>query len=235
VDEFAGLYRDELSAGNDPFPPIGCVEDRDGRLVLYDGWHRVEARRRIANEFPDRGYDELAVNVVRAGSREAMNLAYELAIDCSALGAKQLTQAERVAAATRLSEIRPDLSAREIARRLGISHQTVGRARGSINRAGPGGPSPYSANTSPGDEILRSHRRITLELRAWRAANALSQLFEQARDETPGMLGLGRPNLARAGAAAYTALQRSYGEDAPAVAQDLVELATAMRDQARTA
>jgi hypothetical protein len=49
------------------------------------------------------------------------------------------------------------------------------------------------------------------------------------------MLDLGRPNLARAGAAAYTALQRSYGEDAPAVADDLLELATAMRDQARTA
>jgi hypothetical protein len=69
VDDFAGLYRDELPGGNDPFPPIGCVEDRDGRLVLYDGWHRVEARRRIAAEYPGRGYDELAVSVVRARPR----------------------------------------------------------------------------------------------------------------------------------------------------------------------
>jgi hypothetical protein len=237
VDEFAGLYRDELPAGNDPLPPIGCVEGRDGRLVLYDRWHRVEARRRIAAECPGRGYDELAAEVVRAGQRDPVDYAYELAIECSAVSPKQLTQRERIAAAKRLSEIHPDWAAREIGRRLGISHQTVGRARGSIVRTenGPNGPSPDVANATGSDQTPQSGqaaRPVTLEQRAWRAANALSQLFEQARQETRGMLGLVKPNLEGAGAGAYKALERSYGEDAPAVADDLLALVTAMKDQA---
>jgi hypothetical protein len=237
VVEFLGLYRDELPGGNDPLPPVGCVEDRDGRLVLYDGWHRIAARLRVATEYPGCGYDELAVNVVRAGDRDAVDYAYELAIDCSAVGAKQLTMRERIAAARRLSEIRPDLSARDIGRRLGISHPTVLRARGSAAVTGGGTrvPTADRENASTGDDTVPSRqpaRNVTLELRAWRAANALCELFEQAREESRGLLGLGRPSLARAGAAAYTALQRSYGEDAPAVADDLLTFASALRDQA---
>jgi hypothetical protein len=239
VDEFASLYRDELPAGIDPFPPIGCVEDRDGRLVLFDGWHRAEARRRIAAEYPDRGYDELPASAVRAGSRDAVDYAYELAIECSAIGAKQLTQRERIAAAKRLSEIRPDLSAREIANRLGITHPTVLRARGSTATTGGGTRVPRAdqANSSAdNDSAPRSRssspRRVTLEQRAWHAANALSDLFAQAAQESRGMLGLGKPNLARAGAATYRALERSYGEQAPGLVDDLLVLATAMRDAA---
>jgi hypothetical protein len=237
VDEFAGLYRDELPSGNDPFPPIGCVEDRDGRLLLYDGWYRIEARRRIAVELPGRGYDEVAAEVVRAGERDAVDYAYELAIDCSAVGSKQLTMRERIAAAKRLSEIRSDLPAREIARRLGITHPTVLRARGSAAVTGGGTrvPSSDRANGSGGDgtDQPRQPARgpMSLEHRAWRAANAISDLFEQARQESR-MLGLGKPNLDRAGAAAYKALQRSYGDDAPAVADDLLALVSAMCDQA---
>jgi hypothetical protein len=238
VQEFTGLYRDELASGRDPFTPLGCVEDPDGRLVLYDGWHRIEARRRIVAELPGRGYNEVAVEVVRGGEREAVDLAYELAIDCSAIGAKQLTLAERVAAAKRLSEIRSDLPAREIARRLGISHPTVLRARGSIKVTGGGGsrePPLDHPSLTTRTELPRSRqsaRGVTLEQRAWRLGTVLSQFFEQALEESRGMLSFGTPNLTRAGAAAYKALQRAYGEDAPAVADDLVALATAMRDQA---
>jgi hypothetical protein len=240
VDEFASLYRDELPGGHDPFPPIGCVEDRDGRLVLYDGWHRIEARRRIASEYPGRGYDGLPASVVRAGSRDPVDYAYELAVDCSAVGAKQLTMRERTAAAKRLSGIRPDLSAHEIGRRLGIAHTTVLRARGSAAMTGGARAPTFAdrANGSSDDRVPRprsSPPRITLEQRAWRAAGALSDLFEQAREENRGMLGLGKPNLARAGGAAYRALQRSYGEGAPAVVEDLLALVTAMRDEARIA
>ena len=207
VDEFAGLYRDELTAGNDPFPPVRCVEDRDGRLVLYDGWHRLAARRRIAGEYPGRGYDEIAVDVLPAGERHATDLAYELAIDCSALGSKQLTQRERIAAAKRLSELRPDVAAREIARRLGISHATVLQARGTMAVTGGGSREPLGGVTETGvGDVTRppsAARRLTLEQLAWRAANALRELLDQSREETRGMLGFGKPNVARAGVAAY--------------------------------
>ena len=49
------------------------------------------------------------------------------------------------------------------------------------------------------------------------------------------MLGFGKPNLTRAGAAAYKALKRSYGEDAPALVEDLYAVVSAMQDEARTA
>jgi hypothetical protein len=239
VDEFAGLLRDELPHGTDPFPPIGIVEDRDGQLVLYDGWHRVTARRRVAAEHPGQGYDEIAGEIVRADGRDAVDYAYELAVGCSAVGSKQLTLSERKAAAKRLSEIRPDLSAREIATRLGISHPTVLRARGSAARSGggtrvpPPGPVAIAAN---GEEppTHKPHPRSTLEQRAYRAGTALCDLLDQARDESRAMFGLGKPNLARAGAAAYKALEHSYGQYAPTVTRDLLELVTAMQNQAKT-
>jgi hypothetical protein len=238
VDEFADLYRDELPTGNDPFPPIGCVEDRDGRLVLYDGWHRVTARRRVAAEYPGDGYDELPAEIVRApDGRDAVDYAYELAIECSARGSKPLTHSERVTAAIHLGEIRPDLSAREIGRRLGISHMAVCRARGTAASTG-GTRVPTFADRTNGsvdDDEQRSSRPargVTLEQQAWRAASELCQLLDQARGESRGMLGMGKPNMARAGAAVYRALEHSYGEDAPAVTDDLLDLVNAMQDQA---
>lgn len=41
--------------------------------------------------------------------------------------------------------------------------------------------------------------------------------------------------VARAGAAAYKALERSYRDDAPALGDDLFAFASAMRDQTRKA
>jgi hypothetical protein len=237
TDEFTDLYRDELVHGNDPFPPIGCVEDQDGRLVLYDGWHRVTARRRVAAEHPGHGYDELPAEIVRSDLRDPVDYAYELAVDCSAIGSKQLTRSERKDAAKRLSDIRPDLPASVIARRLGISHQTVGRARGTAAMTG-GARAPTFAGSvsgSPDNGAPRSRqpaRGVTLEQRAWRTANALSQLLDQALEESR-TFGVGKPNLKRAGAATYKALEHSYGEDAPAVTNNLLELANAMSCEAR--
>jgi hypothetical protein len=239
VEEFAGLLRDELPDGTDPLPPIGCIEDRDGQLVLYDGWHRVTARRRVAAEYPGQGYDELAADIVRADGRDAIDYAYELAVGCSAVGSKQLTLSERKAAAKRLSEIHPDWPAREIARQLGISHATVLRARGSLPVTGGGSrePPPGRFAAAANGEEGQTHKptqRITLEQRAYRAGAALCQMLDQARDESRGMLGLGKPNMARAGAAAYQALEHSYGEDAPTVTRDLLDLVNAMQNQAET-
>jgi hypothetical protein len=219
ADEFTDLYREELPTGNDPLPPIGCVEDRDGR-------HRVAARRRVALEYPGRGYDELPAETVRADQRDPIDYAYELAIGCSAVSSKQLRLSEWKAAAKRLSQIRPDLTAREIGTRLGISHQTVLRARGSIAVTGGGSRLPLRTSDDgdePSQGRSRTRRRVTLEDRAYQAISALCQLLDQALDESRGMLGLGKPNMARAGAAAYKALEASYGEDAPAVTRDLFE------------
>jgi hypothetical protein len=197
--------------------------------VLYDGWHRVTARRRIAAEYPGRGYDELPADIDRApDGREVVDYAYDLAVECSAIGSKQLTQSERRAAARRF---RLDQPAREVAKVLGISHSTVVRAReAGIASIGANAPSSTaSANLGPRH---RARRQMSLEQRACQAADALYGLFDQARDETRGMLGLGKPNMARAGAAVYKALEHSYGEDAPTVTENLLALVIATQDQA---
>src|SRR5438874_696345 len=36
------------------FPPIGVIQDPDGRLLVYSGFHRVEAARRVGD--PDIRY-----------------------------------------------------------------------------------------------------------------------------------------------------------------------------------
>ena len=68
VDEFVAPYRDELPTSNDPFPPFGCVEDRDGALWCYDGWHRLAARKRVVAERSGL-VGEIPVQFVRAGNR----------------------------------------------------------------------------------------------------------------------------------------------------------------------
>jgi hypothetical protein len=132
VAEFAALYRDELPAGRDPLPALGCVEDRDGRLILFDGWHRREAREQVVAQLPEQGFDDIPVSVVRADEREPVDLAFELALDTCARGPWPLTTRERVTAAKRLAVTRPDLSAKEIARRTGLSHVAVLRYRGTV-------------------------------------------------------------------------------------------------------
>ncbi len=49
------------------------------------------------------------------------------------------------------------------------------------------------------------------------------------------MLGLGKPNVDHAGAAAYRALERSYGENAPEITEELFVFASAMHEHARNA
>jgi hypothetical protein len=71
---------------------------------------------------------------------------------------------------------------------------------------------------------------MTLEQLAYRTAGALCELLDLALHESRGILG--KQNVARAGAAAYKALEHSYGEDAPAVTGDLLALVSAMQDQA---
>ncbi len=104
---------------------------------------------------------------------------------------------------------------------------------------GGGWREPLGGVTETGvDDVTRpspAARHLTLEQLAWRAANAQRELLDQSREETRGMLGFGKPHVARAGVAAYKALKRSYGENAPAVAGDLIAVTNVMRDQARKA
>lgn len=111
----AGLdlaYVRELCA-SDPalWPPLLVTGPRNGKYVLVDGFHRLEAARQLGIGTlpcivkPDATFDD----AWRA------NLSHGL----------PLTLADRRAYALRLHAAEPDLSLREIGRRAGLSHNTV--------------------------------------------------------------------------------------------------------------
>jgi DNA-binding CsgD family transcriptional regulator len=126
VELFAELVRDAReSAGavrgwSDPLPPLAVVVDGQGGYLLADGRHRYEARRRLGPDF-----DLVDVNAFQADGRTPEDRAYELALRFATISAKPLTTAEKRAAILRLIEERPELSSREIARLVGVSHSTV--------------------------------------------------------------------------------------------------------------
>ena len=109
---------------------LACIETSCGRAMIpsrRSGASRsatagscsmtagTAARQRVAAEHPGRGWDELAGDVVCAKGRDPVGLAFELAVSCSATGARPLTRNERFTASKRLSEIHPEWSLREVA------------------------------------------------------------------------------------------------------------------------
>ena len=153
---------------------LACIETSCGRAMIpsrRSGASRsatagscsmtagTAARQRVAAEHPGRGWDELAGDVVCAKGRDPVGLAFELAVSCSATGARPLTRNERFTASKRLSEIHPEWSLREVAKRTGTSHQTVLRPRGptGLSGAGPNGPITPSGDNATAARVAARH------------------------------------------------------------------------------
>jgi ParB-like chromosome segregation protein Spo0J len=116
VEMFAGL----LDA-DQYIPPPEVVDLGDGRWLLADGVHRVEAHRQL-------GRSEIDVVVVPIHDGEtSVQAAYRRALETATLSALPLTKAERRRAVYRLLDERSELSHRAVARLVGVSHQTVDR------------------------------------------------------------------------------------------------------------
>ena len=151
VEEFKQMLAEDLRALPEPI----CVENQ-GSLILADGHHRLAALAQLAREHPgDRRFEFVSVRVANTPPGQTpATYAYEIALACSAKGPLPLTRGEKHAAIARLVAEHPEWSDREIARRVGVDHKTVGslRARGipqpddgSLHRqTGAGG-----ASTSP--------------------------------------------------------------------------------------
>ena len=117
VEEYATLYRE--AEGDDPLPPIDVFQVQ-GQHYVSDGFHRLEAATRAKRK-------ALACHVYAGSQQEAMrhgafaNLKRGLAY----------SHGDRQRILERLLQD-PDVSQRSdraMARDLGISHVTVGRAR----------------------------------------------------------------------------------------------------------
>lgn len=103
-----------METGADTFPPLLVSPNADGTFDVLDGFHRLDAARRLnvaalpCLVSPEAGYGEAV----------AANLRHGL----------PLSMADRKDAARWYSVWEPDLSYREIGRRCGLSDKTVKRA-----------------------------------------------------------------------------------------------------------
>lgn len=139
VREFKQVLVEDLRALPEPI----CVESQ-GSLILADGHHRLAALEELGRELPgDRRFEFVSVRVANTPSGQTPTAyAYEIALECSAKGPLPLTRAEKQSAILRLLTQHPEWSDREVARRVGVDHKTVG----SVRRWG----------TSPSRESMRA-------------------------------------------------------------------------------
>jgi hypothetical protein len=148
-DERVANYAARMKAG-DNFPPLVLVFDRDGEdddwhLWLADGFHRYRALLRTM--------DYTARATIYAGSRRD---AEEYAATCNAHHGLPLSNADKRAASRRLLRLHPEWSDREIARRVGASHPTVGKVRRAMETgagaSGKGYQMPEARVVTRGDQ-----------------------------------------------------------------------------------
>lgn len=126
VAEFKEMLEEDPRALPEPI----CVESQ-GSLILADGHHRLAALEQLAREHPDdRRFECVSVRIANPPSGETPSIyAYEIALECSAKGPLPLTRVEKQTAVLRLLTEHPERSDREIARRVGVDHKTVGAVR----------------------------------------------------------------------------------------------------------
>lgn len=147
------LFASMLEDGHE-LPPILVVADGQGRYIRADGEHRLRALEQT-------GVEQVQAIVAQAPSDRGPEWhAYLLAVQAAAASSRPLTAKERSAAIERLDELLgEDTSDRELARMVGVSHQTVGRVRR--------GEVVQMDHASSGARILGEHQRGAAEVRGW--------------------------------------------------------------------
>jgi len=131
VEEFVKLLEEDREA----LPPIVVVAD-DERLVLADGRHRLVAMGRL-------GIDSCRAQVLEVpqGLTPSQHVLV-VAIDAVTAGGLPLSPAGRKRARDLLLEHYPALSSAEVARRVGMTRQSVSSTRSARRQQ----PSPRPAN-----------------------------------------------------------------------------------------
>jgi len=205
VAEFMQLYAD---GGPDALDAIEVVPDGAGGYIGDDFLHRATAALKL-------GWTELPAIILDVpDGADPIDIAHLRALETSVTAAKPLTLAERRRAVTTLIERHPDWGDREIGRRAGVSHQTVGRIREQL--ASP----KKRPETAVADEYIASitASKITDQLvrsvaRAWGARGATDLLLRRMPATLAG------------------SLQREFGDEALIWAERLERWAADARAQ----
>jgi hypothetical protein len=213
VAEFIGLYE-----GGDPvaLPPIDLLPLPGGGYLLAEGHHRLEAliqRWGYRDDHPERSHMWAPARILELPhGRDPVEVAFELGLQTAVTVSKPLTLLERRAAALRLMAERPNTSDREIARLVGLSHQTVGRLR---KRSTDHAESDGIDDQEPTESYLAY---VTAAEIALRLARGLDRLWE-ARGLSELILG------DKTGRRLAKALTDVHGDDARRWAERLREWA----------
>jgi ParB-like chromosome segregation protein Spo0J len=119
TDDHDQSYINELAVIPDLWPPIVVVSADGGSYILVDGFHRISAAEQA-------GMQEILATVLpMPADRDLLRLGFEL----NAAHGKPLTVADRKDYAQKLLAANGGLSDREIGRRAGLHHETVGALR----------------------------------------------------------------------------------------------------------
>jgi hypothetical protein len=205
IAEFMQRYADE---GPDAFPPIEVVSDGTGTYIGADFLHRGTAARNL-------GWTDLPAIVIDVPDGvDPVEVAHLRALETSVTAAKPLSRAERRLAVIGLLTRRPEWPDREIGRRAGVSHQTVGRIRTEL------------ANPKDRPEPTLSDDYVAA-ISASKISDQLSRGLSKAWDAR-GVTDLVHSRMPTTLAAS---LQREFGDEAATWAQRLERWAADARAQ----
>ncbi len=141
--EFRELYAD---SGPQALPALEVVPDGPGRFLLAEGHHRCTVLVELGVVEVDAVVLAVPVGVAPVA------VAFERGLTSAATSSLPLTRADKHAAIEHVHRTRPELSDREIARLVAVSHQTVGRVLRRRRSNGPDTPPPPPGLTGGGGD-----------------------------------------------------------------------------------
>jgi hypothetical protein len=177
TDELDQSYINQLAEISELWPPVVVVAGGGGRYALVDGFHRISAAEQA-------GMQQISATVLSMpADRDLLRLGFEL----NAAHGKPLTVADRKGYAQKLLAANSSLSDREIGRRAGLHHETVGVLRRGIQSSASSRPSRLPGDLPTGISLVDPIRysRATQAQKATagyvkRLATALADPYENA-------------------------------------------------------
>lgn len=181
--------------GGAVFPPIEVARLPDGRLVPWDGNHRIEGAK-VLNEVAilanveDMSEAEMRWRALGSGRTHALNL----------------TQAEKRKLIAEALRMRPTMPDAKIAQHVGVTPPTVARVRAELAKVEPGVEPGVRARTRNGKSFMAAVQPKPKDLH--KAPGCENPAVNQPRPKPKPAVGVSQSRKDKAAEAAAAAVQR---------------------------